>query len=150
MIFACRNNSNPNRVYFSINPNDRKIIIPVQLNDSITANMLFDTGSIEGVFDLDSLFIAENPCLTPDIRPDTSRSGSSWGYERYLNLVYENTFQKVKIGNTNLTFNHIEVMNWKKAMRNAGADGLFNIPKNDTTHVWELNLKQPVCRLVMK
>ncbi len=35
------------KVYFCINPKDRQIVLPVQLNDSITARLGFDT---EGQF----------------------------------------------------------------------------------------------------
>jgi len=139
MITACKNNPHPNRVYFSIDPADRKILIPVQLNDSIKANMVFDTGYSEGTFSLDSLLIVQNPCLISEVRSDTSLGGSGWVSERYLNLEYKNINKKVKIGNTNLTFKNLQILNWKQALRNNNIEGLFSIPKNDTTHVWELN-----------
>jgi len=44
IITASRNNPNSNRVYFNIDPEDRKIVIPVQFNDSVTGNMVFDSG----------------------------------------------------------------------------------------------------------
>jgi len=141
MITACKNNPHPNRVYFSIDPADRKILIPVQLNDSLKANMVFDTGCSEGTFSLDSLLIVQNPCLIPKVRPDTSLGGSGWVSEKYLNLEYKNINKKVKIGNTNLTFKNLQILNWKTPTKNDEIEGLFSIPKNDTTHVWELNFE---------
>jgi len=97
IISSCWNNSNTNRVYFTIDPKDRKILIPVQLNDSLKANMIFDTGYSEGTFSLDSLLIVRNPCIVPKICPDTTVGGSGWVYERYFDLLYKNIYQKVKI-----------------------------------------------------
>ena len=59
---ACVQNSSSNRVDFTIDPENRTIIIPVLLNDSITANMVFDTGW-NGSLTLDSLFCAINPFI---------------------------------------------------------------------------------------
>ena len=48
------------KVYFCINPKDRQIVLPVQLNDSITARLGFDTG---GQFVLDSMFCATHSSI---------------------------------------------------------------------------------------
>ncbi len=34
-----------NRSYFAFNPEDRQLAIPVQLNDSVTVKLMFDTGA---------------------------------------------------------------------------------------------------------
>jgi hypothetical protein len=142
-VIACNSCAeNPNRVNFIIPTNDRKILIPVQLNDSIIAQyMTFDTGFYDGAFILDSTFVASHRVLNNfNIPPDTLRTGSGWGFNRVLDLKY-NTDQTVKIGNTALTYHAIEIANWKSAMYNDNTDGLFNIPQNDTTHIWELNFE---------
>ncbi|GHU63863.1 hypothetical protein FACS1894123_07530 [Bacteroidia bacterium] len=61
----------------------------------------------------------------------------------FLNHLYGNTNQTMMIGNTSITYNAISTMNWKKAWQTELDDieGLFNIPKDDTTHVWELNFE---------
>lgn len=141
MIYACSKDTNPNRVYFNIDPCDRKIIIPVQLNDSITANMVFDSAGQSWMFSLDSSFVAGHPVISSDIFPDTVLSGSAWGYSRYPELRYKDISHKMKIGSTDITYNVMGIMNWKRAMRNDNMDGLFSIPENDTTHVWELNFE---------
>jgi len=141
IIISCNNNHNISRIYFNIDPNVQEIFIPVHLNDSIKANMVFDTGAgVEGKFSLDSLFITKHSSLIPKIYPDTSHRGSAWVNERYLNLLYKNINQKVKIGNTDVTFKDLQIINWKKAI-NDDMDGLFSIPKSDTTHLWELNFE---------
>jgi hypothetical protein len=131
---------NANRVYFSINPNDRKIILPVHLNDSITANLAFDTGWYDTAIFLDSAFVAAHPSLVPNTLPDTSQAGSSWANYSVPNLVY-NTSQTAKIGTTKLIYNGLQIFNWKKALQTNDSEGVFNIPKNDTTHVWEWNFE---------
>jgi hypothetical protein len=129
-----------NRVSFTINPNDRKIELPVHLNDSITANMMFDSGAYESCFLLDSTFFAFHPSLSLNVLPEISRTGSAWGDNSVLNLVYK-TSQTVKIGNADLVYNVVKIANWKAAIYNDYTEGVFNIPKNDTTHVWEWNFE---------
>ena len=54
ILDSCSTKSN--RVYFSIDPEDRKILIPIQFNDSIAANMGFDLGCSNRVIYIDSLW----------------------------------------------------------------------------------------------
>jgi len=46
-----------------------------------------------------------------------------------------------EFGNTNITFKDLQILNWKKIIHNDDTDGIFNIPIDDTTHVWELNFE---------
>ena len=128
---------------FIIHPNTCRMIIPVQLNDSITANMLFDTGAVDGIFRLDSSFVAKHPSLVPDVIPDTFRAGSSWIDYSVPILRYNDVSQKVKIDNTALMYDTLYICNMKYAWGTIGdgTEGIFNIPKNDTTHVWEWNFE---------
>lgn len=130
------------RVYFNINPEDRRIVVPMQLNDSITARMAFDTGAGLGTFVLDSTFCAIHSGLTNNNPPDVVArgGGSAWLSERALSSIYKSA-PNARIGYSNLKFNHIESYNWKGYMNSSDSEGLFNIPKNDTTHVWELNFE---------
>lgn len=40
-----------NRIYFTLHPEDRKVIVPVQLNDSVNMELVFDTGMGVGYSD---------------------------------------------------------------------------------------------------
>lgn len=130
-------NQGENRVYFSIDPEDRKILIPVQINDSITANMVFDTG---GSFFLDSTFVSQHPSLIPTGIPRKTREGSAWLYSKTTMYTYDTTFN-ITVGKHSLKYDQLKVGEWKKYLNCDAMDGVFNIPLNDTTHVWELNFE---------
>jgi hypothetical protein len=128
-----------NKVYFNINPNDRKIVLPVILNNNDTANLAFDSGAGIGTFILDSTFCATHPNVMSNLVPDTIvRGGSSWSSSSISTSVYKIT-PKVNISNVDMNYSYMMTYNWKKYFGNYEVDGMFNIPKNDTTHVWELN-----------
>ena len=128
-----------NRVHFTINPEDRKIVIPMRLNDSVTANMMFDTGSSLGSFILDhSWLLDHSSCLPEDIIPDTVNAGSVWTGIGTPGLQYNNFHRSVSIGNRNFEYNRLLTYDWKN-YAHPMSDGLINIPEKDTTHVWELN-----------
>jgi hypothetical protein len=132
---------NSNRVYFTINPENRQIIIPVQLNDSITANMLFDSGASDDLFLLDSSFVASYSCLVPNTAPTIGQKGIAWTDKAVLNSKYQNILQTVKIGNASIIYNTKDIANWREMLQNKNIDGMFNIPTSDTTHVWEWNFE---------
>src|SRR5699024_11066328 len=50
----------PNRLHF-FQDEDRAILVPVTINDSVTAITLFDTGASNTRVQLDSTFCAEHP-----------------------------------------------------------------------------------------
>ena len=127
-----------NRVYFKINPEDRKILLPVLLNDSVLAKLEFDTG---GSFILDSTFCNTHPNVTLNTTPEIKQSGVGWTTQRTTSLISKIT-PKVTIGNTDLIrIKHMEIWNWKSYMHTTNSDGMFNIPSNDTTNIWELNFE---------
>lgn len=129
------------RVPFSINPIDRKIALPVQLNDSITANLTWDTGTPLGYFLLDSTFCTIHPSVTASLHPEAIMSlRSAWAVYHVPTSIYKNDLT-IKISGINLGYSKMMVNDWKGYMRNPEIDGLFNIPHNDTTHVWELNFE---------
>lgn len=147
IIFACmcsgctsKSSTTANRVYFTIDPNDRKIVIPVQLEDSIVAHLTFDTGWDPTGIIIDSAFVAAHPSLTPKAPPSyIFQHGSAWATNRERNLRY--TIPKAaKVAGVELTYRSIDIFNWKKAIRTS-SDGMFNIPIDDTMHVWEFNFE---------
>ena len=130
-------NDNTNRVNFTINPENRAIVIPVHLNDSIIANMVFDNGWTP--LALDSLFCAANPVVNMNTPDSIIQRGSAWEYDQVSCSFYKIP-QAVRIGNVNLTYQNIHVLNYKHYF-NIEADGVLGIPQEDTTHVWELNFE---------
>lgn len=136
-------NNNLNRIYFTIPEYDRKITIPVQLSDSVIVNLTFDTGANAEGIDLDTEIFVLHPELLPKVMPDTIKSGVAWANSNNdIQLLHYDIPLTVKTGNTELNYTWIKVMDWKRYMNNPKYDGVFNIQKNDTTHIWELNFEQ--------
>jgi hypothetical protein len=110
---------------------------------------MFDTNGGIGRFILDSSFVASYSYFNPDGQMiKFHQNSSAWTFEdednsslNFLHHLYTNANQTIMIGNTSLIYNTIDVMNWRKAWQTDDSDGLFNIPQNDTTHVWELNFE---------
>jgi hypothetical protein len=123
-----------NKVYFR--PLDGGVfmpVIPVQLNDSITAEMLFDTGA---GFTLDSVFVHKHH-LAPNVVPSEETGGLFLINSTFLNIIYDTAFT-TKIGQTIVTHNKIAVWDVQKHT-GISVPGMYNIPHDDTNHVWELN-----------
>jgi hypothetical protein len=142
-ILGCSDSTNnSNQIHFTINPEDRKIVLPLKLNDSITANLVFDSGAGLGTFILDSTFCANHPGITRSILPFTKGDygGSAWSNTSFPALIYDST-PKVSLGSFALQFDHMEIYDRKRYFGNPLEEGMFNIPKNDKTHVWELNFE---------
>lgn len=141
-LYSCcknNNNNNSNRVHFEINQKGRQIILPVTVNDSITANLIFDTGA--GCLTLDSTFVADNKLFDKSSPPGfTYQSGSGWSYHGRLAQWYDTSYS-VKIGSTNTWHEQVTVVSWRNIFQHNLSDGLFNIPSSDTTNIWELNFE---------
>ena len=139
--FACNNQNDSHRVYFTVKPENRYILIPVQINDSVIANMTFDTGSTGFILDYSFCEVNYfNPALNP---PDTLMEiGAAFKSNTMPRLLYKQP-QSVKIGDVNLTFDDLSVCHWRSYMNfeDTDVEGIFGIPHNDTTHVWELNFE---------
>ena len=139
IIPGCSQNKYSSRAYFTIDPKDRKVSVPVYLNDSIPANFTFDTG---GQLVLDSAFNANHPSILKHLRisPDTIPTGSGWSKSRIPGLLFKNISQKLEIGNSLVHYTSMTVFNYKKNSNNpSGDEGIFNIPPEDSVNVWELN-----------
>jgi hypothetical protein len=124
-----------------MDPYSRKMLIPVQLNDSITGNLMFDTG---GSMIFDSSFCALHPQLSfynNENKAKRMQSRTAWRFDAVPSLVHD-TLQTIKIGDITLEYSPITVYNLKNYMNNDALDGIFNIPLNDTIHIWELNFEQ--------
>ncbi|MGQ1787178.1 hypothetical protein [Saccharicrinis sp. GN24d3] len=143
MLLSCesKNVNEVNRLYFEINPTNRKIILPVIINDSTTAKLTFDSGAATGCLHLDSTFCALHPEVLNGIKESfISTGGSGWSSQR----TSFSTFDKapdIKLGLCNLEYDKMSIYNYKDYFRTTESDGMFNIPKNDTLHVWELNFE---------
>ena len=134
--------SNPNRAYFTINPKDQKIMVPVRLNDSITAKLVFDSAINRYRFSIDSMFCSMHPEIMANMSSYTTirSGGSAWSQTSTPALIYNNA-PKVTMGNTELKYENTKIVDWKKHMHNNEMDGMFSIPDSDTTNVWELNFE---------
>lgn len=142
LSIACHTETESRRGYFKVDPADRKIMIPVGLNDSLSVDLVFDTGVPLGYLSIDSSFCAEHPLDTwkggPDVIAEMVDVG--WTYDKSSCSVYLNPLELTVCGDR-MKYGYCVVKNWKKIMSNAANNGLFNIPANDTTHVWELNFE---------
>lgn len=139
-VWGCSHSINDsNQIHFSINPEDRKIVLPVQLNDSINANLFFDTGPQIGTLHLDLTFCSKHSSLINKSNSRTFEGGSAWSNQSTSISCYNDT-TKVNIDNKEFTYNPIRVSDMK-GYWGTNADGFFNIPLDDTTHVWELNFE---------
>ena len=134
----CLATEKSNRVYFKINPEDRKILLPVFINDSVTANLEFDTG---GGLVLDSTFCKNHQSiLLNNLAEIKKQVGVGWSTKRTSASIRQSA-PKLTIGNTDLKNDYMEIWNWKKYMQTSNSVGMFNIPSNDTINVWELNFE---------
>jgi hypothetical protein len=128
-----------NQIRFNVD--EGHIIVPVKINDSIDIRLLFDTGG--GGLTLDSTFWVKNR-LMPQKKtiPNTIifpflQQGRTNGY-RYKNKL------SLTLGANNINYIEYEVVNLRSLLKSLDSlqfEGLFNIPVNDTLHVWELNFE---------
>lgn len=140
-ILLCSCNTHPNRAYFAINEEDRKIVIPVQINDSISTCLTFDTGTKLGTLWLDSTFCAKYPILLNEgLLDKLMYGGSAWG-EYYVPASNYKIKSNIRVGNKNFIYSEAMVYDWKGYFSTSDSEGLFNIPENDSIHVWELNFE---------
>jgi hypothetical protein len=135
---AMRDAQHKNRLYFSIDSLGYGIIIPLQINDSITVNLLFDTGAGADIV-LDSAFVVTNELLQNTHYEKGTKDYPLGKLDNIPTLIYH-TSLPVKLGETMVYYSTLEVCRipWN---RNSTVNGFFSIPRTDTTHVWELNFE---------
>ena len=134
----------PNKAYFEIDSLTKIMTLPVIINDTIPAKMGFDTGATLNSFDLDSAFCAKHPLHLWQQEPIAvfPRNGVAWTQKRSQGntLGYKGDFT-VRIGQTDVNYKGLTVWNREAYFGKSTKHGLFNMPKSDTTHVWELNFE---------
>ena len=146
VLCACKHQvDTSNRSYFTFDLEDRHVAVSVQLDDSVTVKLGFDTGHFMGyeyeLVILDSGILSANPSLSQKRVLGTAPMGTAWSTTRYSAIFYDSMQLKLQLGRTDFIYSEIQAMPWKKLMNSTFTDGLFNIPKSDTTHVWELNFE---------
>lgn len=134
-----------NRSYFTFNLEDRHIAIPVQLNDSINVKLTFDTGDPLGYnyefIRLDTGVLSANSFITLEKILNRGTVGTAWSERRMQAIFYDSLHFKLKIGYTDFVYSGICTFPYKSSSNSSVSDGMFNIPKSDTTHIWELNFE---------
>ncbi len=147
MLCGCRQQEQEdtsNRSYFTFRQDERRLLIPVQLNDSVTVKLWFDTGDPRGYnnefITLDTGILSANPSIPRKHVKYISYWGSAWSKNREQSIHYDSMQLKLKLGRTDFVYSGISTFPYKEYYHSA-ADGIFNIPKSDTTHVWELNFE---------
>ena len=146
VLCSCRQQADTsNRSYFTFDLEDRKVVIPVQLNDSVTVKLVFDSGDNFGYnfefVTLDSSILLVNPSLPRNHILGTQPWRIAWSPITYPATFYDSMQLKLNLGRTDFVYSVICAWLYKKYMNSTVADGMFNIPKSDTTHVWELNFE---------
>ena len=121
-----------------------KLLIPVTLQDSIPAKLVFDTGW--GIPTLDSTLVYQYPSLTPkDIPSREYGIGSAWNpasvRKAALYFIPEFEFFKLKLGESPMHFGYWTIGNYRKLSNVNDADGITGIPSADSTKVWGLNFE---------
>ena len=134
-----------NRSYFTFDLTDRKLAIPVQLNDSVMVKLLFDTGAgLEYYYELvilDSSVLSANSLVSQKHIQRRGFSGSAWSKNRVQAIYYDSLYLKLKIGHTDFIYSGICSFPYNRSANSNVTEGIFNIPQSDTTHVWELNFE---------
>ncbi|MDR1755927.1 MAG: tight junction protein ZO-3 [Culturomica sp.] len=130
-------NSHPNRACFTIPSEDRKIVVPVTLNDSVAVKFMFDTG---GGFAIDSSVVIARPNLFSNDTGYRTEAGNSWGGARVPSLLFRKE-QRLNIGTTTIKYPYASIYDLKRQMNSDFYDGMFDIPWDDSMHVWELNFE---------
>ncbi len=132
-------NTHPNRVYFCLDTTDGHIVIPVYVNDTVAATVLFDTGAAPG-FILDSAFVKTH-YLTPAVAPEKEDVHIPFVYEKKVLSLQYHCPMPLKIGNTVVNNSVLNVFDLSQGGLHA-VDGVVTIPSEDTVHIWEVNFEK--------
>jgi hypothetical protein len=138
---GCTEQQHPNRAHFHIPTSDRKMMLTVQLNDTLTATgFFFDTGcrfpSLDSTF-----FFTHN--LAPDASPVSSMISTykSLAPTRVILIYSDSVTTSVKVGEATVEYNGLTVVNLKNQLHNDAMEGIIPLPFRDTTQVWEVNFE---------
>ncbi len=121
-----------------------RLLIPVTLQDSIPAKLVFATSYGSPL--LDSAFVSQHPSLTPeDIPSQEAEFGSGWNPASITKCILysdpELETLKLKLGENPMSFGNWTVGNYRKLFGENEADGVTGIPSADSTKVWGLNFE---------
>ena len=138
------NKINEKHIPFEFGDEAPKLLIPVTLQDSIPAKLVFDTGW--GIPTLDSTLVYQYPSLTPKDMPAREYGiGSAWNPasvgKATLYFIPEFEFFKLKLGENPMHFGYWTIGNYRKLWGVNDADGVTGIPSADSTKVWGLNFE---------
>jgi hypothetical protein len=127
----------PNRLYFSIDSINQHVVVPVRIGDTVTARLVFDTDDWPELV-LDSTFFFSHHLMSGVPAMELKRSFPVIKQFNITSFRYD-TVYPLTVGTTVVNYPRTDVM----PLRNmADIDGIFNIPQQDTTHVWELNFEE--------
>jgi hypothetical protein len=117
------------------------LVVPVQIRDSITARLMFDTGM--GQYSghdkhiiLDSVFTYMNNLL-PDSAPAVLTMDFPLADRYNIKSPRYQTDLSIKMGQTMITYDELIIL----PSIGQGIDGVFTIPVQDTNHIWEINFE---------
>lgn len=138
------NKENEKHIPFEFSDEIPNLLIPVTLQNSIPAKLVFDTGW--GIPTLDSTWVSQYPSLTPkDIPSREDRIGSAWNPAsfRKATLYFDPHFEflKLKLGENSMKFDYWRIGNFRQLLGVNDADGITGIPSADSTKVWGFNFE---------
>lgn len=136
---------NEKYVAFELSDESPNIVVPVTLQDSIPARLIFDTGW--GIPTLDSVLVSQFPSLSPTGVPFQEYSvGSNWNpaSARKCMLYFDPEFEtlNLKLDNNPMNFGYWTVGNFYKTLGVNNVDGIMGIPSADSTKVWGFNFER--------
>lgn len=135
---------NEKYVTFEFSDESPNLVIPVTLQDSIPAKLIFDTGCV--VPTLDSALVSQFPSLiSPSISSQESLFGSAWNPASVKKsaLYFDPEFEtlKLKFDGNSMNFDYWGTANYRKTFNVKGVDGIMGIPSADSTKVWGFNFE---------
>ena len=138
------NKENEKHIPFEFSDEIPNLLIPVTLQNSIPAKLVFDTGW--GIPTLDSTWVSQYPSLTPkDIPSREYGIGSAWNPAsfRKATLYFDPNFEflKLKLGENSMKFDYWRIGNFRQLLGVNDADGITGIPSADSTKVWGFNFE---------
>lgn len=132
----------PNRLHF-FQDEDRAILVPVTINDSVTAITLFDTGASNTRVQLDSTFCAEHP-LPAWENPIASTKGYLTGWAKKEDPKVTRTTYKqpltINMCSVDMEFDSFYTQDNSNCV--GKFEACFSFSAKDTTHIWELNFEK--------
>ena len=127
------------RIGFAFHKEAPKIIIPVVFQDSIKANLIFDTGCRNS--NLDSSFVSKHPSLVSGKELlGFGIRGSAWNPSSWFPAkVYKGL--EMNLGENTLKYDDCAVSDYRTVIGLKDVDGIAGIPPADSNKVWHLDFE---------